>query len=271
MKDYSDEILMGEPKDGQTLEQVKELLLDQIDKLKKGDFPDWLPNAVVENMKLDETKAEESNQSRAFEYVNAFTHGVSWEKAVEQTDRISKITKQQIIDFANAHFSNNYVVVYKRVGVDTTIEKVKKPDITPVQVNREDESPFLKRIEAMPIKPIQPVFLDYKKDIVQTHIKNNVPLYYTENKENKTFDMYYVFNMGTNNDNRLNWAIDYLNFLGTSKLTSTQIQQEFYKLACAYGVYASDDQVYVSLGGLTENFDKALQLFESLLNDPKAD
>ncbi|MEO6884458.1 MAG: insulinase family protein [Bacteroidia bacterium] len=270
-KDYSDEILTAEPKDGQTLEQATQLLLNQIENLKKGNFPDWLPQAVVENMKLDETKTEESNNARAMEYVSTFTQGVSWEKAVEQIDRISKITKQQIIDFANAHFSNNYVVVYKRVGVDSTIEKVTKPDITPVQVNREDESPFLKRIEAMPVKPIQPVFVDYKKDIVQTHIKNNVPLFYNENKENKTFDMYYVFDMGSNNDNRLNLVTSYLKYLGTSKLSSAEVQQEFYKLACTYNVYAAEDEIYVSLNGLTENFDKALQLFESLLNDPKSD
>jgi len=97
--------------------------------------------------------------------------------------------------------------------------------------------------------------------------KKNLDIYYLKNEENKTFDLYYVFEMGTNNDKVLGVAIEYLQFLGTSKYTPAQIKQEFFKLGCSFDVFNSAEKVYVSLSGLTENIEKGIALFESLLSD----
>ena len=42
LKDYSMHGFYGSPKQGQTLEEVKDLLLSQIEEVKAGNFPDWL-------------------------------------------------------------------------------------------------------------------------------------------------------------------------------------------------------------------------------------
>jgi len=52
MKDYSVHVFYGQPKQGQTLEQVKDLLLSQIELVKKGEFPDWLIPAIINDLKL---------------------------------------------------------------------------------------------------------------------------------------------------------------------------------------------------------------------------
>jgi len=264
-KDYSAHIISGTPKEGQTLEQVKDLLLEEIDKVKKGDFPDWLLSAIITNMKLEQTKMYEQNRSRADAFVGAFITGNKWQDYVNTIDRISKITKQDVIDFAKANYTNNYVIVYKRTGVDLNIQKVAKPAITPVEVNRNDQSPFLKSIIATPVKDIEPVFIDYNKDIKKFNLKNNISVLYTANSENKTFDMYYVLDMGTNHNKKLDVAINYLKYLGTNDLTATALKQEFYKIGCSFDVYVGEDQVWVSLNGLTENIDKGIKLFEDLL------
>jgi predicted Zn-dependent peptidase len=75
--------------------------------------------------------------------------------------------------------------------------------------------------------------------------------------------------MGTNNDRKLGLAFDYLKYLGTADLTNDQIKQEFFKIGCSFDVFNSFDQVYVSLSGLSENFEKGLSLFERLLSDAK--
>ncbi|MEO7172175.1 insulinase family protein, partial [Flavobacterium sp.] len=43
-------------KEGQTLEEGRALLLTQIDKLKKGDFDEWMLQAIINNRKLDVMK-----------------------------------------------------------------------------------------------------------------------------------------------------------------------------------------------------------------------
>jgi len=272
LKDYSTQILFGEPKEGQSLEDVEKLLLQQLEMIKKGEFPDWLMSAVITDMKLQKTKELESNQSRAMAFVDAFVNDTKWQQAVNLIDRLSKISKQEVMDFVKENYnSENYVVVYKRVGEDPNIQKVEKPSITPVEVNKEDQSPFVKTILSNVPTDIQPKFIDYDKDIIKTTIHNNVRLLYNQNTENQLFDLYYAFDMGTNNDKLLPVAIDYIPYLGTSKMSPAEVQQEFYKLGCSFNVFNSDNETWVSLSGLNENFDKATALFESLLSDPKVD
>ncbi|MBK8368391.1 MAG: hypothetical protein IPL10_13485 [Bacteroidetes bacterium] len=57
LKDYSTHILFAEPKEGQTLEEAEKLLFSQLELLKKDEFPDWLMNAVITDMKLQKTKS----------------------------------------------------------------------------------------------------------------------------------------------------------------------------------------------------------------------
>jgi hypothetical protein len=54
-------------------------------------------------------------------------------------------------------------------------------------------------------------------------------------------------------------------------MTAEDFKKEFYKLGCTFGVYAAEDQTYLTLSGLNENMEKALQLFEKLLAKPKPD
>ena len=264
-KDYSSSVISGSPKEGQTLEQLKDLLLAQVEKVKSGDFPDWLLSAIITDMKLQQTKTFEYNSARADAFVGSFITGTNWQDYVNTIDRLSKITKQQVVDFAKANYTNNYVVVYKRTGEDKSVQKVEKPAITPVSVNRDDQSDFVKNIINAPSKDIEPVFLDYTKDIQKLTLKNNIPVTYNANTENKTFDMYYVLDMGTNHNKNLDVAVNYLKYLGTKDLTAAAVQQEFYKLGCSFDVYVGEDQIWVSLSGLTENIEKATKLFEDLL------
>ncbi len=272
LKDYSTHVLFGEPKEGQSLEDVEKLLYEQVEKLKKGDFPDWLLGAIITDMKLQKTKELENNQARAMAMVDAFVNDLKWQQFVNTTERLSKITKQEIMSFVSANYNaNNYVVAYKRVGEDKNVQKVEKPSITPVEVNRDDQSPFVKTILSSVPKEIQPRFIDYDKDIVKTTMNANIPVVYNHNTENQLFELYYVFDMGSNNDKLLPVAVDYIQYLGTSKMSPAEVQQEFYKLGCSFNVFSSENQTWVSLNGLNENYEKALQLFESLFADPVVD
>lgn len=264
-KDYSALVINATPKEGQKLEDLSNLLLEQINHVKQGDFPDWLLSAVITDMKLQQTKMYERNSSRADAFVGAFITGTNWKDAVNTISRLSAYTKQDVVNFAKEHFNDNYVAVYKRTGEDANVLKVTKPEITPVEVNRNDQSDFVKNIIETKVKDIEPVFLDFNKDIQKVTLKNNIQLLYNQNTENKTFAMYYVLDMGTNNNKKLGIAIDYLKYLGTKNLTAAKLQEEFYKLGCGFGVFSSDEQIWVSLSGLTENIEKATQLFEDLL------
>lgn len=266
-QDYSSHIFSGSPKQGQSLEEVTELILGQIELVKRGEFPDWMVDAIINDFKMRELRSFESNSARVNMMLNAFIMDVPYEHVAHRLERLSKITKNDIIKFANDNYADNYVIVYKRTGVDQSITKIEKPPITPIEVNRISQSDFVKEVLAREVPKIEPVFLDYKKDIKQSKLEKKIPVNYIQNTENEIFNLYYIFDFGNNHDNRIGLALNYLRYLGTSKYSPTEIQQEFYKLGCSFNVSASDDQIYVSLTGLTPNFETGLSLFEHLLAD----
>jgi len=266
-KDYTSHIFSAKPKQGQSLEELTTLLLEQIERVKKGDFPDWLLKAIINEMKTRQVRMYENNSQRNSAMISAFVLDIPWENEVASFERLEKITKNDIVAFANKYYSDNYVVVYKRKGVDNNVVKVEKPQITPVVINRDQQSGFFASLNSIQVEPVSPVFLDYKKDIRITSIRSDLPLYYKQNEENKTFTLYYVFDMGKNHDPKLALAIDYLKYLGTSRYTPVQVKEELYKIGCSFNVFSSDDQVYVSLFGLSENLLEGIKFFEHLMSD----
>jgi predicted Zn-dependent peptidase len=269
--DYSTHVLYGTPRQGQKLEEVQALMLAEIAKVKRGDFPDWLIPAIVNNEKLSRTKSYESNEARASAMYEAFIERVSWADYVQQNEDFATITKAEIVKFANDNYGPNYAAVFKRTGEDPNKVKVVKPAITPVPANRDAASAYYKEVSALPNTELKPVFIDYKKDIQTAEIKPGLPLYYTRNTENGLFSLFYAIDLGTNNNPLLDVATDYLQYLGTGQYSAAQLQQEFYKLGCSFAVSSSQDRVLISLSGLDSNLEPAMQLFEQLLNNPRPD
>ncbi len=272
MMDYSLFILGGTPKDGQTLDEVRQLLLDEIGKLKKGDFSDDLLPSVVNNMKLKYYKAIEENRSRADLFVDAFINGTPWEQQAQRLDRIAAITKEQVVAFANQHFTDGYAAVYKRQGMDLNQKKIDKPAITPIAANRDNVSQFVKDIQAAEVKPIEPKFVDFDKELTQGKVEGTPLSYaYVKNTENGRFQLSFRYEFGKQADVRYDYAADYLDYLGTDKLTPQQVKQQFYKLACEFNINVGERVINVTLSGLGENMAEALALLENLLQNAKVD
>lgn len=266
--------LMGisaSPKEGQSLDEVKKLVLGEVENLKKGNFSDELLPAVINNMKLEYYHALEKNQDVADQFVDAFIKGREWQTVVGRLDRISKMTKAQIVAFANKYLNNNYALVYKRQGEDTTQKKIDKPQITPIPSNRDLQSDFVKEIIASKTTPIEPRFVDFNKDLVKTKTKKGLPVLYVPNKQSGLFTLSFRYDFGLEADKRLPIAVDYLEYLGTNKLSPEQVKQRFYQLACDYSISAGTDNLNVTISGLNENMPKALWLVEHLLANAKVD
>ena len=271
LRDHSCFILAGTPKEGQSLDDVKALLLAEIEKLKQGQFSDDLLPSVINNMKLRFYNSLESNQARADMFVNSFINEEPWKQRVGRLGRISNMTKRQIVEFAQRHFANNYVVVYKRQGEDTTLKKIDKPAITPIPTNRNLVSQFVTDIQNSEVTPIEPRFIDFKNDLTFGKTKKNIPVAYVKNTENGRFSLAFYYELGSENNIRYDYAADYLDYLGTKKMTNEQIKQQFYKLACNYNISVGNRMLTVSLNGLSENMPQALALLENLLKNAKVD
>jgi predicted Zn-dependent peptidase len=274
LQDYSVLFMEGKAKEGQQLDEVKQKMLDQIELLKNGQFDNDMLVAIINNYKKSIIQERESNGGRAFGLLDAFTAEVPWDKIVSQTAEMSKITKKDIQEFAKKWLNQNYVCIYKRIEKDDNVQKVDKPGITPVEMNREAQSPFLKSIATMPATAIAPVFVHYDKDIARSTVKtasNSVPVLSVMNKTNSLFTQYYYIEAGSLQNNLFPIAMEYLQYLGTDKYSADDISKKFYTLACDFGVNAGMEESSVYLNGLQDNYDNGVELFEHLLSHCKPD
>ncbi|MBC7447882.1 MAG: insulinase family protein, partial [Hymenobacteraceae bacterium] len=269
--DYSIEYVAASLRAGQTMAQAEALLLAEIEKVKKGDFPDWLMQAIVTNEKLDHQRAYERNTARASEMYDSFIAHQNWADAVSEDDRFGRVTKAQVMAAATKYFGPGYAIVYKRTGKDPNAQKVDKPAITPVPVNRGTNSGYARQIMDEKASAIQPVFLDYQKDIMQGKTATAMPVLTTRNTENKLFSLNYIIEAGDNNDPRLGLAAQYLKFLGDDRHDAAQLQQEFYKIGCSFDVSVSGDQTTLNLSGPDESFAAGAALFDHFLRNPRPD
>lgn len=270
MKDYSAHIFNGMPRQGQSLDEVRDLILEQIEKIKKGDFDEWMIEAVINDFKKQQQQVLENSDWLASEMYNSFIQEQTWAEVVADLDELSKITKADIVKFANDNYKDNYVIVYKRQGENKDLVRVENPGITPINLNRENESEFYKNFMKLQVEDIQPVFVDFEKSIKKETLKK-ADLFSIQNNTNNLSSLYYITEMGADHDKKLSLAINYLNYLGTDKYSPEDIKKEFYKIGINYGVGAGSERTFVYLNGLQENMEKGIQLFEHLLANAKAD
>lgn len=275
MYDLADQgafLLIGEPKPGQTLDQVRELLTAEIAKLRAGAFSESLIQAIVNNEKLAQQRALESNDSRADMYVDAFVNGQEWSEVVERMNNLDKVTKEDVVRVANKYLGpENYVAIYKRQGNDPNELKIAKPALTPIATNRDATSEFLAEILNSKTDPIDPVFVDFEKDLIKLKANNGVEVLYTPNTSNDIFQVTYLFDYGTDQDPLLDVASDYFDFLGTPEKTAQQIQDELYSLACNFRLVIGGRRSYIILSGLSENMPQAMALMEDLIANAVVD
>lgn len=271
LKEYSMFILGGAPKEGQTLAEVKDILLAEVKKLKAGDFDDDILESIINNKKRDYLQRLEHNNGRVGIMVDAFINGEEWQDQVEKLNRMAKITKAEIVAFANKYFTDGYVSAEKLKGEDKNIKKIEKPEITPIPSNRDYQSQFLTDLTDMKVDQIQPQFIDFEKDLTKATTKTGLPVLYVQNKENELFHLEYRYEFGDRADTRYNVINDYIPLLGTSKMSNEEIKKQFYKLACDYDISVQNDVLVVTLSGLSQNMPEALKLLEQILTDTKAD
>ena len=273
LSDYIIFFLECEPREGQSLEEAKAIVMEELEKVKRGDFDSTVLTSIVNNFRRQQMQAQDSYRSLAAWQYNAFINHLPWDYVIGEGDRIAKITKEDVVAFANRHFGDNYVQVNKVQGPQVGVKKLEKPAITAIRTNRDTSSQFLRDMETLAnsAAPIQPVFVDFNKDMSVEKLSNGLDFYYKHNDDNELFNLAYYFTNGSNDIDILPYAISYVQALGTDSLTADQISSKFYNLACSFYANAGANDVTVALSGLGSSMEEASALLENFLANVKAD
>ncbi|MGG8498000.1 M16 family metallopeptidase [Tenacibaculum sp. TC6] len=262
------------PKEGQTLEEAKNIILNEIEKVKNGKFEDWLLPATINNIKLRSQNQYQSNTNRAQTFYHAFIHNQEWLDYVNYEDRLSKINKEDLINFAKRFFQNNYVIVYKKEGEKSDMVKVKNPKITPIQIDRSRQSDYTLNFNNIESSKLSPKFISYeeKQQFINTSkLKNGIEFNFVKNKETNLFTLSFIYKIGSKHNKKLSLASSYATMLDSEKYSLNYLKNEFYKLGLTYSFQVSGEESFISLSGLEENLGKGLELLLYYINNLKPD
>jgi len=270
LKQYGYFSIVAVPKESQTLDEARDLVLEQIELVKKGEFPDWMLPAIINDFKIQRMKALETADGLATNLYDTYIKGRTWEQELNEMDQYEKLTKEEVIAFANEFFRDNYVIVYKEKGVNEKLIRVENPGITPVKINREAQSDFLQQILEEKTEDIQPEFVDYEKEIQKDVIKGKT-ISFVKNKYNDIAQVHFIFPFGSDHDRDLAISTQVLQYLGTEKFSPEDLKKEFFKIGVTNDFKTTNDQLIISLNGLEENIEKGINLLQHWLYEVKPD
>lgn len=267
-RDYSWFTLYGVPSGNKSLKSVVKLLLKEIELLKRGAFETWYNDAVITCFEIDKiADIESANKIEGF--VDAFVTDLNWGEYLERLDRLKKITFNSLIEFINRKFKDNYRVVYKKKGNPKNILYIKKPNLTPVVLNREVESTFCSSFKKMEIPRNEPVFADFSL-LDKIFISKNRALFYEKNNKNELFELLITVNEGRFDDLRLSYGVEYRDFIGTELYSPKEFQQELFKRGLDLVLDSKDDTTSISLSGRSRDMNVGLKLLHNFITDGKA-
>ena len=267
--DYGAQYLYGIPKDGQTLEEVEQLLLDQLEIIKRGEFEDWILGAIINDFKKREKAGLEDNVARVSAMRDSWIHYIEWPDAVAQISRLEKLTKEDIVRVANQYFGPNYVAGYRK-DAPHTVPDIQKPALASIEIDPSRQSEFGKQVLAMATTPIEPVFVDPAKDYIKAEDPKGRTLYYAPNPINDIFTFSITVDFGKHEDKKIGVAVPLLDLCGTKDLAPDELKKEWYKLGTDFSISAGDNETNISISGLDENFEDSVELLLSLLSGPVA-
>ena len=265
------EILYAQPRADQTLEEVRDLLLEQIDLLKKGDFDASLIEAIANNHRRFLLSQYENNRSRVNILVNVATFDeLNLLDQLNLAENMQQTTKEEVVSFAKKYYVN-HVSILKRKG-ERKDPKVDKPKITTVPLNSDVRSAFAADIMQRTPAELQPVFVDYEKDLSTLAAKGgSLPIHYVKNDENDRFRLYYYSDLSRRHDPKLAIALRYLRYLAPKGTSVQAFKEELFKLGCKIVTSVNQNASSIQLNGLAKNGEAALELLEALLANPEAD
>ncbi len=270
LNDYGSQHLWGSPKQDQTLEEVEQLLLAQLEMVKRGEFEDWIIPAIVNDFKKTQKASLESNPARVGMMTHAFLTLADWDYSVGEIERLASVTKADVVAVANKYFGSNYTAVY-RIDAPADIPLVSKPQIDPVTIDASRQSNFATSILSIPVQEIEPSFVVADRDYRLVEFAAGVPLYYAPNPLNDLFSFNISVEVGTEENEKLSLAAALMDKSGTPALSNEDLQKEWYRMGSEFGFNAGENQSSISISGLDEQFEPTLALMLELIRNPTVD
>lgn len=247
---------------------TEKILMPEVDKLKKGEIPDWLITNVKEAFAQEYKIAFEDPEAKMPNLVQCFIYGLPLDFIFNQVDQINALTKADIQRVAKKYFDAPHMTVTFEEG-DPKKDKLPKPAIKPLDLINGVETEYAKAFKALPEGELKQTFVDMT-DVQTQQLDEHITLCYTPNPKNDVFSLQLRYGVGTEKKPMLQYVTSLMNRAGIMPNTEPQdFRRQLAELGghLSYGV--SDSYFYVSIFGEEKNLEKICNLVQRQMLFPK--
>jgi zinc protease len=269
--DYGTGLIIFVPKiAGQSLEDAEKLILAELAKLRNGEFSDTLLEAIKLNMYKDKMMGLESTTNLAYAFMETFTTNGDYNEVWTEPMRVREITRDEIIRVANEYYGENFLAFHSKMGFPKK-DKIEKPGYEPVVKKDDATSEYYRMINEMPQQPPVYQFVDFERDIQRYETDMGYKFYRVANPHNDVYTLTIKYGIGEGKMPILKYVSQMMNLAGTGELSVDEFRMQMAMLGCTYDIRSNDSYLIISMTGLEENLTKALELMNSMVQNPALD
>ena len=254
-----------------SLEYTNRAFLSGIKMLKDGKFEDSQINNVKKQYIDSYDTLKNNNEFLVSSLKDVFVSGK--DLAYNENDYLNmlKLTRKDIIDFANRTYNNYFTIFAYNDPVES--EKLEKPKITALVSNTSKESEFAKTFKKMPSN-VKKFNTDKLEKLESTVLKNGVKLYYVQNKDNNKYQITYAYPIGIDDSTDLGVSSQLFYEIGTKNIKLEKLQNIMSEKGIMIEMSVINNLTEFSLTGVESNKSEILEemkIFEEKIsnNEPQ--
>jgi len=268
-RDGGAQVVWVRPREGQTCEEAAELVLEQVERIRSGDFDTDLLQAVFVNWELGELAARESNRARARWMTNAFVNRWSWGEQRSELARHRAVDKADIVRVARKYLGADRVRVVRRTGTPT-IERISAPPLTPRPIPTGQQSPLFKKVQAMPAVPLPPQSLEAGVDW-QDRAMSSGHAWFGANPHSELAQLVLGWDLGFGSDRLMRHAFGLLARAGVGGLDHVAFDASLYSRGVSQGTGCGRHMSRLTVSGRGAAVGEMLPLVLSRLESGRVD
>lgn len=231
---------------------TEKILMNEVDKLKNGNFDEWLLQSVKDEMLKNYELMIEKPISKSELLTDVFVYNLPDSYLIDYKTKLAAISVSDIKRVVNNYFKRERVTISIEEGAPKS-NKLKKPDIKPIDQSSTETSAYAKWIKTLSTGSQPEVFNDLTTT-KKIDLYDGIRLHYTPNPLNDIFRMTIRYGVGTFKMPKLSYAAPLMNYAGIMPISDAkEVRKQYSQLGgqCSFSV--DDNYLYVTIEGKEEN------------------
>jgi len=250
---------------------VERRLLSSVEKIRNGEFEDWLIESIKMEMCREYDLGLETNERIGRMLLDAFINERELDDILEYKEIVKNVSIEDIQRVAATYLTNDYLVINNERGKPDRKDRMQKPDYDPIVPPVGQSSLYSQQLKALPMNQIEVEQPSFDEVQIKT-INERSRLYYTPNPESEIFSLRIKYGVGTDKMPKLGFAASLMNDAGVmGQYEPHEFKSALSQLGATYSVFATDSYLYIDVKGYEVNLEEVCQLITRQILMPKLD